>query len=613
MPLVRDAKPAASIRVPGRCEDPALVFVAALTLALLLAILLVSPSQAAAERAVNLGAERSHPAGDLPYSVETADLNGDGVLDIVTPNTVSHDVSVLLGRGEGTFRPAANFPAGKGPRTAVTADFDEDGRVDVAVSDVFDRAVLVLRGDGRGGLGPPTRYPAGEQPRNLITRDLDRDGHADLAVVNRRDDTVGVYLGRGDGSFAAALTFAAGNRLAAGEDGDAYDLDSADFDRDGRLDLAVANRASNNLSILPGNGDGRFRAGANYRVGRTPFDVTAGDFNGDRNPDLAVGNLDSKSISVFLGNGSGTFARVAEQGKGVAAFTLTVADFDADGRQDLAAVNNANTRYVDKKEYPGSASILLGRGDGSFGKPSDHAVGTRPVAVAGDDLDGDGRADLATANRESDDISVLLRSDTRLTLSASRTRLTWPGTTTLRGRLTSVGGRPLARRRVLLYRRPWVRPAFTRVPGQPDEGVAVAPDGTFRLEGARPEWTTDYRARFVGDAAGSDSAMSPLAVVEQKPRITLKVGRTDLKLGRSRAVTGLVSHHSHAGLPVTVVVRRNGAVVGERRLPLDREVHYGFAYRPPRPGDYTFVARFDGHPPGHLANRTRPTGFRVVR
>ncbi len=613
MPLVRDAKPAASIRVPGRSEDPALLFVAALTLALLLAVLLFSPSQAGAERAVNLGAERSHRAGDLPYSVETADLNGDGVLDIVTPNTVSHDVSVLLGRGDGTFRPAANFPAGKGPRTAVTADFDEDGRVDVAVSDVFDRAVLVLRGDGRGGLGPPTRYPAGEQPRNLITRDLDRDGHADLAVVNRRDDTVGVYLGRGDGSFAAALTFAAGNRLAAGEDGDAYDLDSADFDRDGTLDLAVANRASNNLSILPGNGDGRFRAGANYRVGKTPFDVTAGDFNGDRNPDLAVGNLDSKSISVFLGNGSGTFARVADQGKGVAAFALTVADFDADGRQDLAAVNNANTRYVDKKEYPGSASILLGRGDGSFGKPSDHAVGTRPVAVAGDDLDGDGRADLATANRESDDISVLLRSDTRLTLSASRTRLTWPGTTTLRGRLTSVGGRPLARRRVLLYRRPWVRPTFTRVPGQPDEGVAVAADGTFRLEGARPEWTTDYRARFVGERAGSEAVMSPLAVVEQKPRITLKVGRTDLKLGQSRAITGLVSHQSHGGLPVTVVVRRNGAVVEERRLRLDREVHYGFGYRPSRPGDYTFVARFDGHPPGHLANRTRPTGFRVVR
>ena len=605
MHRVRDGKPLPGGPVAGRLA------LGAIGVALALAV--AGSSQAHAAQAVNLGPERSHPAGDLPYSVETADLNGDRVLDIVTPNTVSHDVSVLLGRGDGSFRPAANFPAGKGPRTAVTADLDEDGRIDLAVSDVFDRAVLVLRGDGRGGFGAPARLPAGDQPRNLITRDFDRDDHADLAVVNRREDEIGVYLGRGDGTFAAAVTYAAGNRLAVGEDGDAYDLDSADFDRDGRLDLAVANRASNNLSILPGNGDGTFRAGANYPVGKTPFDVTAGDFNRDRNPDLAVGNLDGKSISIFLGNGAGTFARVPDQGKGVAAFTLAVADFDADGRQDLAAVNNANTRYVDKKEYPGSASILLGRGDGTFGRPSDHAVGTRPVAVAGDDLDGDGRADLATANRESDDITVLLRTDPRLILSSSRSRLTWPGTTTLRGRLTSAYRRPPGGRRVVLYRRPWVRATFTRVPGQPDAGTPVAADGTFRLTGARPEWTTDYRARFTGDPVGTKAVTSPLAVVEQRPRITLKVGRTDLRLGRSRSIAGLVSHHSHAGLFVTVVVRRDGAVVEEHRLALDRDVDYGFAYRPPRPGDYTFVARFDGHPPGHLPNATRPTGFRVVR
>jgi len=584
-----------------------------LAVTLLLALQFSAPQPASAAQEVNLGPESSHPAGDLPYSVETADLNGDRVLDIVTPNTVSHDVSVLLGRGDGSFRPAVDFPAGKGPRTAVTADLDEDGRIDLAVSDVFDRAVLVLRGDGRGGFGPPVRLPAGDQPRNLITRDFNRDGHADLGVVNRREDEVGVYLGRGDGTFAAAVTYPAGNRLAEGKDGDAYDLDSADFDRDGRLDLAVANRASNNLSILPGNGDGTFRDGADYAAGKTPFDVTAGDFNADRNPDLAVGNLDSSDISVFLGNGAGTFRRVPPQGRGVAAFTLTVADFDADGREDLAAVNNANTRYVDKKEYPGSASILLGRGDGTFGRPSDHAVGTRPVAISGDDLDGDGRADLATANRESDDITVLLRTDPRLTLSASRTRLTWPGTTTLRGRLTSARGRPLRGRRVVLYRRPWVRAAFTRVPGQPDAGVLVAADGTFRLAGARPEWTTDYRARFAGDPAGGKPVASPLAVVEQKVRITLKVGRSDLKLGGGRAISGLVSHHSHGGLPVTVIVRRDGMPVEERRLRLDRAVGYRFDYRPSRPGAYTFVARFDGHPPGHLANRTRARGFRVVR
>jgi len=571
------------------------------------------PTSAPAKQAVNFDAGRSYPAGRLPYSVETADLNGDGVLDIVTPNTISHDVSVLLGRGDGTFSPHATVPAGRGPRTAVTADFDEDGRIDLAVSDVFDRAVLVLRGDGRGGFGRPTRFRAGDQPRNLITRDLDRDGHADLAVVNRRDDTVGVYLGRGDGSFPAPVTFAAGNRLAEGEDGDAYDLDSADFDRDGALDLAVANRASNNLSIMPGNGDGTFQAGADYGVGKTPFDVTAGDFDGDRNPDLAVGNLDGRFISIFLGNGSGTFARAARQGVGVAAFTLAVADFNADGRQDLAAVNNANTRYVDKKEYPGSAAILLGRGNGTFGKPRDYAVGTRPVAITGDDLDGDRRADLATANRESHDITVLGRSDTSLSLSASPGLVTWPGTATLRGRLTSAGGRPLAGRRVKLYRRPWVRPNFTLAPGQPAEGVPVAADGTFRLARTRPEWTTDYRVRFLGDRPGSGPVVSPLAVVDQKPRVTLNVRYTDLRLGGTRSITGSVSHHSHAGLPVRIMIRRNGMVIDERRLSLNGRVGYRFDYRPRRPGRYTFVANFDGHPPGHLPSRSPTTGFRVVR
>lgn len=584
----------------------------ALSLLLLIAVS-SSVAPARASEAVGLETPRSHPTGDLPYAVETADLNGDRIVDIVTPNTLSRNVSVLLGRGDGTFGAPRSFAAGEGPRAAVTADFDGDGRVDVAVSNVFGHAVSVLRGDGRGGLGPPSQYPAGDQPRALIARDLDRDRHVDLAVVNRHSDTVSIFLGRGDGSFAGAVDYAAGNRAAVMGEGDAYDLDSADFDGDGRLDLAVANRASSNLSLLRGNGDGTFRAGARYAVGKAPHDVTVGDFDRDRQPDLAVGAIEGRDISIFLGRGDGTFKRGPRQGAGVAAFSLAVADFNADGRQDLAAVNNANSPYVADKEYPGTASILLGRGDGSFGARRDYAVGTRPVAIAGEDLDGDARAELATANRESDDISVLRRSDARLTLRASAKRVTRPATTTLRGRLSSARGRPLAGRRVLVEARPWVRAAFTRVPGQPRDGVRVAADGTFRLAGVRPEWTTDYRARLVSDAGGRAPVASALAVVEQRVRITLNVGRGALRLGQSRRITGLVSHPSHAGLPVTLVIRRDGLVVGERRLALDREVDYGFDYRAPQPGRYTFVARFDGHPPGHLGNVTRPTGFRVVK
>jgi len=617
---------------------------------LVVAVLLAVASGASGATPINLGPERTYRTGDLPYSVETADLNGDGVLDIVSPNTISHDVTVLLGEGDGTFAPSRTFPGGDSPRTAVTEDFDEDGRVDVAVSNVFSRSVSVLKGDGRGGLGPPVRYAVGEEPRTLVTSDLDRDGHADLAVVNRRDDSVSVLPGRGDGSFAAARTYAAGDRAAVGGDGDAYDLEVVDVNRDATPDLAVANRVSNNLSLLIGNGNGTFRPGPIYPTGTTPYDVIAGDFDGDREPDLAVGNGDSRDISTFLGRGDGTFDRRPRQSAGVAAFALAVADLDGDGDQDLAVANNPNTTYVDGKDYAGSASILLGRGDGSFGAPRDHGVGPRPVAIAAEDLDGDGRADLATANRGSDDISVLLRGDTRLSLKRSERRVTWPATVDLRGRLAAENGRPLAGRRVILEKRPWVRGAFTRVAGQPADGVRVAADGTFRLAGARPEWTTDYRARFPGDAAGNEPAMSGLATTEQKVRVGLSTGEEDLRLGRSRALTGWVSHHSHAGLPVTLVIRRDGEVVDKQvltlgpspvpgifgcgpargplclaagglaerasaavREPPRADPEYRFSYRPSRPGAYTFVTRFHGHPPGHLGNHSRATGFRVVR
>ena len=613
-------------------------------------VLLAGASGASAAAPINLGPERTYPTGDLPYSVETADLDGDGVLDIVSPNTISGTVTVLLGEGDGTFAPSRTFPGGDSPRTAVTGDFDGDGRVDVAVSNVFSRSVSVLKGDGRGGLGPPVRYAVGEQPRTLITSDLDRDGHADLAVVNRTDDTVSVLLGRGDGSFAAERTYAAGDRTAVGGDGDAYDVEAVDVNGDGTPDLAVANRASNNLSLLIGNGDGTFRPGQIYPTGKTPYDVIAGDFDGDREPDLAVANGDSRDISIFLGRGDGTFDRRPRQGAGLAAFALAVADLDGDGDQDLAVANNPNTKYIEGKDYGGSASILLGRGDGSFGAPRDHGVGPRPVAIAVEDLDGDGRPDLATANRGSDEISVLLRGDTRLSLTRSERRVTWPATVDLRGRLTAQDGRPLAGRRVILEKRPWVRGEFTRVAGQPADGVRVAADGTFRLAGARPEWTTDYRARFTGDEAGNEHATSELATTEQRVRVRLSVSENDLRLGRSRALTGSVSHHSHAGQPVTLEIRRDGELVDEQVLTLGpspvpgifgcgpargplcvaagalaerasaavtqpprADPEYAFSYRPSRPGAYTFVTRFHGHPPGHLGNASRAKGFRVVR
>jgi len=141
---------------------------------------------------------------------------------------------------------------------------------------------------------------------------------------------------------------------------------------------------------------------------------------------------------------------------------------------------------------------------------------------------------------------------------------------------------------------------------------------------------------------------SGLATTEQRVRVKLDVDEKDLRLGHSRVLTASVSHHSHAGLPVTLVIRRDGEVVDEQvtlgpsptsgvfgcraargvRCLVDTapaqwasaaggeaphaDPELRFSYRPSRPGKYTFVARFDGHPPGHLGNRSAATGFRVV-
>ena len=605
-----------------------------------LALLSATAPAAGAAAPVRFAPEATYPSGDLPYSVETADLDGDGILDIVSANTISDDVRVLRGRGGGRFGPARTVARVDSPRTAVTADFDEDGRADVAVSNLFTRGVSILLGDGRGGLADPVRYAVGEQPRTVISADVDRDGHADLAVVNRVDDTISVLLGRGDGTFVAARTFPAGDRLARGGDGDAYDVEAVDADRDGAPDLAVANRASNDLSLLIGDGRGGFRAGAIYPVGESPYDVEAADFDGDGEPDLAVGNGGTRDISILTGRGDGTFTPRPHQGVGLWAFALAAADVDGDGHEDLAVASNPNTTYVEGKEYAGSATILLGRGDGTFGARSDYGVGPRPVVITAADLDGDGRADLATANRGSDDISVLLRAGSRLRLTSSPRRLTFPQTVMLRGRLTGAAGRALGGRRVVLEQRPWVRGAFSRVAGQPADGVPVAADGTFALGGVQPEWTTDYRARFAGDEAGHDAAISPVATTEQRPRVTLRTSSESLPLGSTRRLTGSVSHHSHAGLPVRILIRRDGELVERRELalsgsqrprpfgcvpaalvacppmlaaaPQPPEPTFSLTYRPPRPGSYTVVASFGPHPPGHLAGRSAVRRFRVV-
>jgi hypothetical protein len=177
----------------------------------------------------------------------------------------------------------------------------------------------------------PLDLNTGNSPRSVIAGDFRGGGIQDLAVASSVANTVSIFRGNGDGTFAAAQTVAVGQTPSY--------VTTGDFNGDGSPDLAVANAGSNDVSILLGNGDGSFGLPHNYSVlpqGRSPQSIAIGDYDGDGIPDLAVANRASNNVSVLLGRGDGTFASGSSISVGGAATFVVAADFDHDGRSDLA-------------------------------------------------------------------------------------------------------------------------------------------------------------------------------------------------------------------------------------------------------------------------------------
>src|SRR5207247_874127 len=129
-----------------------------------------------------------------------------GRFDIAVANLASDNVSILIGRGDGTFAPPVNFPAGAGPFNVVTGDFNQDGIADLAVPDNRAARVAVLLGRGSGGHGDgtfdaPALYPIVQVSTGIATGDFDNDGFVDLVVTCNYAGVVAVLRGRGDGTF----------------------------------------------------------------------------------------------------------------------------------------------------------------------------------------------------------------------------------------------------------------------------------------------------------------------------------------------------------------------------------------------------------------------------
>jgi hypothetical protein len=318
---------------------------------------------------------------DDPNSPAVGDFNKDGSLDFAVTSVFGDSVAVVLGNGDGTFKPPVLYTAGETPTAVVAADLNHNGKLDLVVGNYGSGNLSVLLGNGDGTFQNAVNYdvPAGGNVGWVGVGDFNNDGNPDIVALDQYSgcgtssgDCILVFLGNGDGTFQTPP-------LVTSADTSLDEFVIGDFKNDGKLDLAVTvtSLETTGLQIFLGNGDGTFQMGAFYPYwGR----LAVARLTKSRNLDLVVS---ANALDVFLGNGDGTFQPPAIYPPD--ANWLAVADFNGDGIPDIAAT----------EENTGSQALLyLGNGDGTFQPAIAFGTAREPGFIAAGDFNGDHRPDI---------------------------------------------------------------------------------------------------------------------------------------------------------------------------------------------------------------------------
>ena len=360
------------------------------------------PSSQAAESHVVTKRSVLFPAqkfatGGWGMGIDAADLDGDGLLDLVTSLWSENEVSVLIGKPGGTFRDPVRYPSGESPYNVAAADLDGDGRPDVVgvnygFEGLTDGNLTVHLNNGDGTLMPAVGYAVGKSPTEVLIEDVNGDGFADLISADSESSSITVLAGVGDGTFQAGVSYLAGPTPRA--------LASGRLNEDPFVDLVVAAWGTAYVDLLIAGPGGSFTNAGDVLVGWNPDDVELVDVDLDGIEDILTLGGASK-LSVLLGLGGMSFAAAQEYDAGNGPSKMVVADLDRDGLPDVATTNPNS----------GAVNILYGLGGGVFGPEQYHQVGDEPDGLVAGYLDQDAWPDLAIANRSSD--ATVLRGSPR--------------------------------------------------------------------------------------------------------------------------------------------------------------------------------------------------------
>lgn len=299
------------------------------------------------------------------FNSNSSSANSDTFLDLAVANFNDNTLSVFLGNGDGTFQAPKTLATGKNPASVIATDLNNDGFLDLVVADQGDSTIYVYLGNGDGTFKQPAEVillPTGYNPSAITAADLNADGNMDILVADSGNNTVSVFLGKGDGTFQTRTDLATGTKPVW--------VATGDFNGDGITDFAVANNGDNSVSIFIGQTNASNKATGTfatpapaYSAGKGPTAIAIADYNIDGRADMAVSDQDDNAASLLLGNGDGTFGSNVELPVGTNPLSIVTADFNGDGRPDAAIANNgSNTVSVilNSATFSGGTNGLAG-------------------------------------------------------------------------------------------------------------------------------------------------------------------------------------------------------------------------------------------------------------